>query len=205
MTDFRIGVSWLTCVSHHLQSAEIPHRLYRHTRLPWLWPLYRRPQKLRASQIPTSFGFCLVPGLFTATETSTPLEPSPLSLSTYMRVGSCGRSLRFSPSLPSSFRRLSQLSMFHSIPRFVLTEMLGVGKINAHTIQNPAVDVNSEQTASWFSFIFFFFLDDIIFKASRVSHLPVEGFPPLADYDWAPHLVKRSLSVRSHIPHICCA
>ncbi|KAF9645156.1 hypothetical protein BDM02DRAFT_3189933 [Thelephora ganbajun] len=58
--------------------------------------------------------------------------------------------------------------------------------------KNPATDVNPEQTASWFSFVFSFFLDEVIFKAARVPRLPAEDFPPLADYDWAPHLVKKS-------------
>lgn len=69
-------------------------------------------------------------------------------------------------------------------------------------IQNPATDVNPEQTASWFSFVFFFFVDDIIFKASRVPHLPAEEFPPLADYDWAPHIVRKSFPVRSPTPRM---
>ena len=75
---------------------------------------------------------------------------------------------------------------------------MSVSRINPCTTQNPATDINPEQTASWFSFVFFCFLDDVIFKASRVPHLPAEEFPPLADYDWAPHLVKKSFPVRSH-------
>lgn len=62
--------------------------------------------------------------------------------------------------------------------------------------------MNPEQTSSWFSFVFFFFPGEIISKASRVPHLPAEEFPPLADYDWASHLVKESFPARppSHIP-----
>jgi hypothetical protein len=62
--------------------------------------------------------------------------------------------------------------------------------------QNPATDINPEQTSSWFSFLFFFFLGDVISKASRVPHLPAEEFPPTADYDWAPHLMMKSFPVR---------
>ena len=75
-------------------------------------------------------------------------------------------------------------------------------QIHARITQNPATDINPEQTASWFSFVFFFFLDEIIIKASRVPHLPAEEFPPLADYDWAPHLVKKSFPVRIRIVYM---
>lgn len=97
------------------------------------------------------------------------------------------------------------------VPSFVPTQYIPfdpkvcpplISKTIAHTTQNPATDINPEQTSSWFSFVFFFFLDDIIFKASRVPHLPAEEFPPLADYDWAPHLVKRSFPVRFHTAYI---
>ena len=39
------------------------------------------------------------------------------------------------------------------------------------------------------------FLDPIIFKAYSVSHLSADQFPPLADYDYAKNLVKRSFKV----------
>ena len=164
-------------------------------RLSWLWWLYRHPQKLRMLSTPTSSVFCLVLGLFTAIGTYILLEPSLLSLSTSTRVGSCGQSLQSSPLPQFLFHHSFQLNTFHSIPRFVLRL---ISKTIAHITQNPATDINPEQTSSWFSFVFFFFLDDIIFKASRVPHLPAEEFPPLADYDWAPHLVKKSFPVRFH-------
>ncbi|KAG8830089.1 hypothetical protein FRC17_005452 [Serendipita sp. 399] len=53
---------------------------------------------------------------------------------------------------------------------------------------NPYKDVNPEQTASWFSFFCFTFLDPIVFEASRTDHLPYEALPPLADYDAGDHL-----------------
>ena len=171
----------------------------------WLWLLYRRAEELPISQTPTSSGFYLAFGPFSPIGTSTLLEPSPLSLSTFTKVGACGQSSQFSPLLVSSFRRSFQLNMFHSIPRCVLSYLLPTGsRIKDRAMQNPTTDINPEQTTSWFSFLFFFFLDGIIFKASRVSHLPAEEFPPLADYDWATHLVKKSFPVRLQKPHICC-
>ena len=61
--------------------------------------------------------------------------------------------------------------------------------------QNPASEPNPEQTASWLSFLLFSFLDPLIIKASKVPHLPLEECPPLADYDWAPHLIQKSFPV----------
>lgn len=56
----------------------------------------------------------------------------------------------------------------------------------------PQAEVNLEQTASIFSFVFFFFLDEIIFKASKVPHLKASQFPPMCDYDHADNLVDRA-------------
>ena len=61
--------------------------------------------------------------------------------------------------------------------------------------QNPASEPNPEQTASWLSFSLFTFLDPLINKASKVPHLPLEECPPLADYDWAHHLIQKSFPV----------
>ncbi|OCH87314.1 P-loop containing nucleoside triphosphate hydrolase protein [Obba rivulosa] len=59
--------------------------------------------------------------------------------------------------------------------------------------QDPKeLQVTPEQTASILSLMFFFFMDGIIIKAWRVSHLPIDEFPPTADYDATRHLVKRS-------------
>jgi hypothetical protein len=57
---------------------------------------------------------------------------------------------------------------------------------------HPQAQVNLEQTASIFSFLFYFFLDEIIFKASKVPHLKASEFPPMCDYDYADNLVKRA-------------
>ncbi|KAG8914835.1 hypothetical protein FRC00_010530 [Tulasnella sp. 408] len=50
---------------------------------------------------------------------------------------------------------------------------------------------NPEQTASILSFVTFSFMDPIIQEASRVSHLPYESLPVLADYDHAEYLISR--------------
>ncbi|KAF9013114.1 hypothetical protein BDQ17DRAFT_1321012 [Cyathus striatus] len=52
----------------------------------------------------------------------------------------------------------------------------------------PMEEPNPEQTASIFSFLLYFFLDGIIFKASGVEHLAYAELPPLADYDHAKYL-----------------
>ncbi|KAJ3763696.1 hypothetical protein EV360DRAFT_66088 [Lentinula raphanica] len=44
---------------------------------------------------------------------------------------------------------------------------------------------NPEQTASLLSLIFFTYLDSLIWKASKVSHLSTEALPPLSDSDQA--------------------
>lgn len=61
--------------------------------------------------------------------------------------------------------------------------------------QNPASEPNPEQTASWLSFSLFTFLDPLVIKASKVPRLPLEEYPSLADYDWAPHLIQKSFPV----------
>ncbi|KAI0371499.1 multidrug resistance-associated ABC transporter [Pilatotrama ljubarskyi] len=58
--------------------------------------------------------------------------------------------------------------------------------------KDPMPEVNPEQTASIISMSIYAFLDGIIFKAYRMPHLPWEELPPLADYDYAKNLVKRS-------------
>lgn len=62
--------------------------------------------------------------------------------------------------------------------------------------KEPAAEPNAEQTASLFSLVLYTFLDPVIFKAYSVTHLSADQFPPLADYDYAKHLVKRSFKVR---------
>ncbi|KIK53742.1 hypothetical protein GYMLUDRAFT_178425, partial [Collybiopsis luxurians FD-317 M1] len=49
--------------------------------------------------------------------------------------------------------------------------------------KHPMPVPNPEQTASIFSLGFFFFLDPVVFEAYRVSHLPYDRLPPLADDD----------------------
>jgi hypothetical protein len=61
--------------------------------------------------------------------------------------------------------------------------------------EHPYKDVNPEQTASWFDFMCFTFLDPIVYKAANTEHLEYEALPPLADYDAAAYLCKRSFAV----------
>uniref|UniRef100_A0A0W0FN82 P-loop containing nucleoside triphosphate hydrolase protein n=1 Tax=Moniliophthora roreri TaxID=221103 RepID=A0A0W0FN82_MONRR len=60
--------------------------------------------------------------------------------------------------------------------------------------QKPSPEPHPEQTVSPFNFMCFFFVDSIIFLASWVSHVSVDQMPPLADYDAAEHLRKKSSS-----------
>ncbi|KAL0957019.1 hypothetical protein HGRIS_003120 [Hohenbuehelia grisea] len=57
---------------------------------------------------------------------------------------------------------------------------------------NPSKEPNPEQTASILSLLLYAFLDPIIFLAYRIPHLSLDKLPPLADYDSASSLRKRS-------------
>ncbi|KAJ7367306.1 hypothetical protein DFH08DRAFT_910161 [Mycena albidolilacea] len=57
---------------------------------------------------------------------------------------------------------------------------------------NPQAVINPEQTASIFSFAFFFFVDRIIFLAYRESQLQEEELYPLCDSDASAHLKNTS-------------
>jgi hypothetical protein len=56
--------------------------------------------------------------------------------------------------------------------------------------------LNPEQTASIFSFAFYFFLDPIIFLAYHQSELHEDQLYPLCDTDAAAHLKSRSFKAR---------
>ncbi|KAI6136946.1 hypothetical protein F5141DRAFT_1077700 [Pisolithus sp. B1] len=58
--------------------------------------------------------------------------------------------------------------------------------------EHPSESINPEQTASWLSFSLYTWLDPIVVKAQRVSHLSRDQLPPLADYDCARNLRKQS-------------
>ncbi|KZT60636.1 hypothetical protein CALCODRAFT_492173 [Calocera cornea HHB12733] len=58
---------------------------------------------------------------------------------------------------------------------------------------NPAPHPAPEQTASIFSFMFFLFLEPIVFAAWRVPQLPYERLPPLPDTDWSDNLRDRAM------------
>ncbi|KAI0753304.1 P-loop containing nucleoside triphosphate hydrolase protein [Daedaleopsis nitida] len=61
---------------------------------------------------------------------------------------------------------------------------------------DPASELTGEpskqQTASIFSFVVFGWLDDMVAKASRVSHIPLSDFPPLANANATKRLADRS-------------
>lgn len=56
----------------------------------------------------------------------------------------------------------------------------------------PSEFPHPEQTTSWLSFSLYTWLDPIVFKAQRVTHLARNQLPPLADYDYARNLRKQS-------------
>ena len=51
---------------------------------------------------------------------------------------------------------------------------------------------NDEQTSSWIAFLCYTFLDPLVYEAAKTPHLSYERLPPLADYDRAEWLAKRS-------------
>lgn len=63
-------------------------------------------------------------------------------------------------------------------------------------LQDPSPQPNLEQTSSIFVFLTYIFMDTIIFKASRTTHLGFDELPPLCDYDATKNLIKRSYPVR---------
>ncbi|KAF9469444.1 P-loop containing nucleoside triphosphate hydrolase protein [Collybia nuda] len=63
-------------------------------------------------------------------------------------------------------------------------------------IESDPMTPNPEQTASPLSLLLFSFLDATVWKAYRVSHLPLAELPPLADSDHSKNLV------RTAFPHL---
>lgn len=61
--------------------------------------------------------------------------------------------------------------------------------LSPHSSRQNPLPPNPEQTASILSFIIWTFLDPVVLEASRVSHLPYESLPILADYDYVEHLM----------------
>lgn len=67
--------------------------------------------------------------------------------------------------------------------------------VNLWKLQFPAPVPNPEQTASILSFALWSFLDPVVYLANQVSHLSYDQLPPLADYDEAENLAKKSFPV----------
>ncbi|TBU23091.1 hypothetical protein BD311DRAFT_811015 [Dichomitus squalens] len=61
--------------------------------------------------------------------------------------------------------------------------------------KDPSEKANPEQTASILSMSVFTWLDNIIWKAYKVPHLPYEELLPIANYDCAKHLVARAFPI----------
>ncbi|KAF7797042.1 hypothetical protein EIP86_008234 [Pleurotus ostreatoroseus] len=57
---------------------------------------------------------------------------------------------------------------------------------------DPMTTPNPEQTASMMSFLFYSFLDPLIWLGYRVPHISHDQLPPQCDYDYAKNLIKRS-------------
>ncbi len=54
---------------------------------------------------------------------------------------------------------------------------------------------SKQQTSSIFSLVLFNWLNETVSKASRVEHLPLDDFPPLADTNATKNLTERSFKV----------
>lgn len=69
-------------------------------------------------------------------------------------------------------------------------QTLGIQPLYRRT-QEPCPP-NPEQTASLISLVTYAFLDPTILLANRIPHLSADQLPPIADYDQAKNLVKKS-------------
>ncbi|EJD04272.1 uncharacterized protein FOMMEDRAFT_106872 [Fomitiporia mediterranea MF3/22] len=90
-------------------------------------------------------------------------------------------------------------------PKFVLLTLTAIGiplliprPYVPFDPKDPAKEPNPEQTTPLLSLVLYSFLDPVIFKAYRIPHLPASQFPPLADYDRAKNLRKRSFKYLDH-------
>lgn len=57
--------------------------------------------------------------------------------------------------------------------------------------EHPKETPHPEQTASFASWIYYVFLDSLVWHAYRVPHLSYDQLPPLADYDEAQYLIEQ--------------
>ncbi len=78
--------------------------------------------------------------------------------------------------------------------RRMFTYVAFIGRLTASLQES---EPNPEQTASLLSLVTYGFVENFIWKASRMTHCPFDMLPPLADYDGTDYLVKRSFRVRS--------
>ncbi|TCD68042.1 hypothetical protein EIP91_011586 [Steccherinum ochraceum] len=61
--------------------------------------------------------------------------------------------------------------------------------------KHPSEEQHPEQTASILSRLIYTYLDPLILKANRVSHLDLDQLPPVPDYDQANNMISRNLSI----------
>lgn len=66
-------------------------------------------------------------------------------------------------------------------------------------LQDPTAVANPEQTASILRWIFWSFLDPVVWRAYRLPHLSHDQLPPLADYDEAHYLTEKHYEVRGAV------
>ena len=64
----------------------------------------------------------------------------------------------------------------------------------------PMEKPSEQQTASWLSLGLFSWVNTTVYKASRVSHLSLDEFPPLPDTNTTKNLVERTFPVCGGIP-----
>ncbi|KAF9449105.1 multidrug resistance-associated ABC transporter [Macrolepiota fuliginosa MF-IS2] len=118
--------------------------------------------------------------------------------------------LLFSSLLVNVYRNIWPLAIYGGVPmdindgifmwgKLVLLTITAVGiplfsprKYEPVNPEEPAAEVNPEQTTPLFSLMVYTFLDPLIFLAARLPHLGHDKLFPLADYDYSRNTTKRA-------------
>lgn len=82
---------------------------------------------------------------------------------------------------------------------------LSPASTGSHVFQNPAQDVNVEQTASIFSRVFYTYVDPFVLGACKVTSLTTDELPPLCDTDDVKHLEDWTYQVCNPFPSLFSA
>jgi hypothetical protein len=69
--------------------------------------------------------------------------------------------------------------------------------LTRNPLKDPQSEINSEQTASWISFLLFSFMTPSVMEGYRNPHLAYEKLPPLCDYDRGEYIAKQVYKVKS--------